>query len=93
MFDLYTRDNCLYCGILKNLLDKHEFLYRELNVQQDKEHLKFIVDQGHRTVPQLYYLGYHVNKVSTEFIDKRYLNTRMEKISVENEAANPVDVS
>lgn len=63
---LYTQPNCPFCDIMKANLDKTGFTYYIINIQEDANALKFMKDQGHRTVPQLYVDDKHINKKDTQ---------------------------
>ena len=41
----------------KQYLDKHGFEYEEIRVDTNPEARQFLIDQGHRTMPQLYHKG------------------------------------
>lgn len=51
---IYSKTVCPYCTNAKRFLDQHSIPYEERLVDSDTEHLKFIRDRGHRTVPQIY---------------------------------------
>ena len=55
MIVMYTKDDCGHCVQAKSWMDYHNVDYREINVNQDPQGLQFIREQGHRTVPQIYY--------------------------------------
>jgi len=65
---LYTQTNCVYCDIMKSKLDEWGYKYNVKNIQEDDNARAFIVlDEGHKTVPQLYYGKTNVNRnVNTE---------------------------
>ena len=41
----------------KQYLDKHGFEYEEIRVDTNPEARQFLIDEGHRTMPQLYHKG------------------------------------
>ncbi len=41
----------------KQYLDKHGFAYEEIRVDTNPEARQFLIDEGHRTMPQLYHKG------------------------------------
>ena len=41
----------------KHYLDKHGFEYEEIRVDTNPEARQFLIDEGHRTMPQLYHKG------------------------------------
>lgn len=63
---LYTLPNCPYCDIMKGLLEQTEFSYSVVNVKEDPSAREFLKQQGHRTAPQLYVNGIHINTKNTE---------------------------
>ena len=65
---LYTKDDCPYCDIMKRKLNEWGYAYKTKNVQEDDSARAFIVlDQGLRTVPQLFYGPVHINpNIDTE---------------------------
>ena len=65
---LYTQPNCMYCDMMKAKLDEWGYKYSVKNIKADNSARAFIVmDEGHRTVPQLYYGKAHINpNINTE---------------------------
>lgn len=57
MIILYSKTVCPYCVNAKNYLRSRGIEFREINIEQDEEAREFILSQGHRTVPQVYYGG------------------------------------
>ena len=41
----------------KQWLDKNGFVYEEIRVDTNPEARQFLIDQGHRTMPQIYHKG------------------------------------
>ena len=41
----------------KQWLDKHGFTYEEIRVDTNPEARDFLIEEGHRTMPQIYYKG------------------------------------
>jgi glutaredoxin len=68
---LYTQDDCQYCNILKKKLLEWNYSYREVNVSYDLFAKDFLKNEGHRTVPQLYWNNLHLNKMPTLELQKR----------------------
>jgi glutaredoxin 3 len=54
MLIVYSKHNCPYCVNAKNYLQSRNINFREVNIEEDAEAREFILEQGHRTVPQLY---------------------------------------
>ena len=65
---LYTQPNCVYCDMMKSKLDEWGYKYEVIDIQKYESAKTFIVlDEGHKTVPQLYYGKTNVNRnVNTE---------------------------
>ncbi len=57
MITVYTKDFCPYCVQAKRQLDTMGFEYQEVNIETDAKTRNWLVEQGHRTMPQLYYDG------------------------------------
>jgi glutaredoxin 3 len=57
MITVYSKDGCGYCTLAKDYLTKNNFEFEEIRIDLDKEKRDWIVEQGHRTVPQIYYKG------------------------------------
>lgn len=54
MLTVYTKNNCSFCMLAKNLLKKKEIAFEEVNVEHDEDSKMFLISQGHRTMPQIY---------------------------------------
>lgn len=80
---LYTQPNCMYCDMMKSKLDEWGYKYNVKNIQEDEAARAFIVlDERHKTVPQLYYGYVNVNRdVNTEEYTKEMLSESIERIS------------
>lgn len=57
MLTVYSKENCPFCDRAKNLLKLKSIPFTEVRVDQDPEARQFIVERGHRTVPQIYLNG------------------------------------
>ena len=51
---VYSKNNCSFCVQAKNFLAKHDIPFDEINIEQDATARKMIVEQGLRTVPQIF---------------------------------------
>ena len=51
---VYTKDDCPYCDQAKALLESRDIEYTTVNVGIRTEARKFLVDQGLRSVPQVF---------------------------------------
>lgn len=74
---LYTQDDCDYCNILKRKLLEWNYSYREVNVSYDLFAKDFLKNEGHRTVPQLYWNNLHLNKMPTLELQKRDIEAEL----------------
>jgi glutaredoxin 3 len=54
MIKVYSKNNCPFCTKAKALLEIKGIKYTEVNIEQDADARKRIVDAGLRTVPQIY---------------------------------------
>jgi|TARA_B110000967_G_C18657583_1_gene446483 glutaredoxin len=77
MIKVYSKNNCPFCTKAKALLEIKGIKYTEVNIEQDADARKRIVDAGLRTVPQIYINeqllpgGYNgLADQTTEFFDK-----------------------
>ena len=57
MLTVYSKTVCPYCVQAKNFLKARGIEFREINIEQDDEAREFIQSAGHRTVPQIYFMG------------------------------------
>jgi len=57
MITVYSKNNCPFCVQAKNLLKLKGLDYQEVKIDEDDTAKQFIVDEGHRTVPQIYQDG------------------------------------
>lgn len=55
MITIYSKDLCPYCDGAKAYLTKIGQEYEEINVTNDMDKKLWLKEQGHRTVPQIYY--------------------------------------
>ena len=54
MLTVYTKNNCGFCMMAKALLNNHDIVYQEVNIEDDEDLKMFMISQGHRTMPQIY---------------------------------------
>ncbi len=57
MLTVYSKNNCPFCVQAKNLLKSKKIEFNEIKIDEDIEAKEFILEQGHRTVPQIYLNG------------------------------------
>lgn len=54
MITIYTKDNCQFCDMAKALLESRGVEFNTINVSEKPEAREFLIDNGHRSVPQIY---------------------------------------
>ena len=57
MITVYSKPLCHFCDMAKHWLTKHGFEYEEIRVDTNPEAREFLINEGHRTMPQLYHKG------------------------------------
>ena len=55
MLTIYTKDWCGYCIQAKRYLTQNDFEFEEYNISDNEEAQKFLMSEGHKSVPQIYY--------------------------------------
>ncbi len=51
---IYTKNNCPFCDRAKSLLESRGVAYNTINLEQQPDAREFLVDQGLRSVPQIF---------------------------------------
>jgi glutaredoxin 3 len=54
MLTLYSKNNCGYCLQAKALLKNNDIPFEEVNIDTDDVAREFVINEGHRTMPQIY---------------------------------------
>jgi glutaredoxin 3 len=54
MLTVYTKNNCPYCDRAKALLENRGITYQTINLEEQPDAREFLVDQGLRSVPQIF---------------------------------------
>jgi glutaredoxin len=57
MLTVYSKTVCPFCVNAKNYLKSKHIPFEEINIEEDEQARKFILEKGHRTVPQIYFEG------------------------------------
>ena len=57
MLTVYSKNFCSHCEQAKNYLKSKNITFREINIEQDAEAREFIIQQGLRTMPQIFMDG------------------------------------
>ena len=75
---LYTQEDCYYCHELKCKLMQWGYSFREINLSYDLFAKDFLKENGHRTVPQLYWNKTHLNKVPTKEQTQEHIEAELD---------------
>lgn len=51
---VYTKNHCPFCDRAKALLDNKGVSYKSINIEDDSEAREFLLEQGLRSVPQIF---------------------------------------
>jgi glutaredoxin len=54
MLTVYSKNHCTFCDKAKHLLKTKNIAYEEIKIDEDQEAREWLIDQGHRTAPQIY---------------------------------------
>jgi len=54
MITIYSKNGCPFCVKAVDLLEGYDIEFCEVKIDEDDLAKDFVVDEGHRTVPQLY---------------------------------------
>ena len=54
MVTIYSKESCAFCVRSKQYLESNNIEYTEVNIENNLEAREWIIEQGHRTVPQIY---------------------------------------
>ena len=54
---VYSKNMCGYCVQAKNWLKNKGIDYTEINIEEKPEAREFVINEGHRTMPQIYIDG------------------------------------
>jgi glutaredoxin len=54
MLTVYTKNNCPFCDRAKALLESRGVEYKTINIEEQPDAREFLVDQGLRSVPQIF---------------------------------------
>lgn len=57
MLTVYSKTVCPFCVNAKNYLKSKHIPFEEINIEKDEQARQFILEKGHRTVPQIYFQG------------------------------------
>jgi glutaredoxin len=54
MITVYSKNNCPFCDRAKALLESKEIPFRVIKMEEDPDAKEFLMDQGLRSVPQIF---------------------------------------
>jgi len=54
MIKVYSKNNCPFCDRAKSLLESKGIAYETINIEEHPDAREFLVDQGLRSVPQIF---------------------------------------
>ena len=74
---LFTQNDCPFCHMMKAKLENWGYDYKEVNISYELDKKAFLRENGHRTVPQLYWNNTHLNKVDTGQFTKKMLEDEL----------------
>jgi glutaredoxin len=57
MLTVYSKNHCPFCDQAKALLKKKDIAFEEIKIDENADARQFIMEAGHRTVPQIYRNG------------------------------------
>lgn len=60
MIDVYSKNQCPNCDILKRLLKEKQVEFSEFNIESDNVKREFLLGLGFRSVPQVFKDGHHI---------------------------------
>ena len=82
MLTVYSKNNCPFCVQAKNLLKLKNIAFEEINIEDNPDARTFIVNEGHRTVPQIYKNGQLFVQGGYQGLSKLTEDQLKEKLSV-----------
>jgi glutaredoxin len=60
MIKVYSKPNCQFCDMSKQLLESRGVAYESIDITQDPDARQMLVDAGFRSVPQIYNGTHHI---------------------------------
>jgi glutaredoxin len=61
MIFVYSKNNCPACVKLKAELDAKGTVYQEVNIDKDPRAKEWLINNGYRSVPQMFESAQHLN--------------------------------
>lgn len=92
---IYTRNFCGYCLRAKQLLDRRDIEYEEINISEEPDRKDEMIDRsnGQKTFPQIFINGAHVGGCDDlyELDEKGELNTMIESNETDGDSGETDD--
>jgi glutaredoxin 3 len=82
MLTVYSKNNCPFCVQAKNLLTLKNIPFTEVKIDEDSTAKEFVLNEGHRTVPQIYLDGKLFVQGGYQGLSKLTEDQLKEKLSV-----------
>jgi glutaredoxin 3 len=82
MLTVYSKNNCPFCVQAKNLLTLKNIPFTEIKIDEDSTAKEFVLNEGHRTVPQIYLDGKLFVQGGYQGLSKLTEDQLKEKLSV-----------
>lgn len=54
MLTVYSKNHCPFCDKAKHYLKTNGFEYEEIKIDENPEAREWLINEGHRTAPQIY---------------------------------------
>lgn len=54
MLTVYSKNHCPFCDKAKHLLTTKNISFKVVNIDEDADARDWLINQGHRTAPQIY---------------------------------------
>jgi len=54
MVTVYSKESCTFCEQAKQYLESNNIQYTEVDIENNQKAREWILEQGHRSVPQIY---------------------------------------
>jgi glutaredoxin 3 len=85
---VYSKTVCPYCVQAKNYLKNSNIEFEEINIEDTPRAREYIMQAGHRTVPQIYYNGKLFVDGGWQGLSKLSVEDIMREIELRNELSN-----
>jgi len=76
MLKMYSKGDCFYCNQARDMLINKNMMFEEIKVDQDMESRQWLVEQGFRSVPQIWNYDKHIGGYQDlkKFLEKENIN-------------------